>query len=246
VEPFCGGLAVALGLTPARALLNDRNPHLIHFYSWLKRGLAITDPERMSKGAAEIGQGLEVSVQMRNDEQLFYAHRQRFNDFLRNHGADRAEVSALFYYLNRTGFNGLCRFNSRGEFNVPFGDYKTINYVRDFTPYRRVFANWDFMSADFESLPVSSHDFIYADPPYDVPFTQYSREAFGWDEQVRAAEWLSRHEGPVIISNQATKRIVELYEQLDLKLQFLDAPRRISCTGDRTPAKEVLALRNLD
>jgi len=62
---------------------------------------------------------------------------------------------------------------------------------------------------------------------------------------VRAAEWLARHYGPVILSNQATNRIVALYEKLGFKLWFLDAPRRISCTGDRTPAREVLAFKNI-
>src|SRR5436190_1307785 len=88
-------------------------------------------------------------------------------------------------------------------------------------------------------------DFIYADPPYDVEFTNYSKEAFGWPEQVRTAEWLAKHKGPVILSNQATDRINALYEKLGYKLLFFKAPRRISCTGDRTPAKEVLATRNL-
>ena len=226
VEPFCGGLAVTLGLQPERALLNDRNPHLIHFYNWLKRGLEITIP-------------------MENEEALFYEHRARFNKQLGNGGAESAETAALFYYLNRTDFNGLCRFNQSGEFNVPFGAYKRINYVRDFSAYRQVFENWEFMSGDFEAMPLESDDFVYADPPYDVEFTQYSKEVFGWDEQVRAAEWLARHEGPVILSNQATKRIVDLYRKLGFKLRFLDAPRRISCTGDRTPAKEVLAMRNV-
>ena len=227
VEPFCGGLAVTLGLLPERALLNDRNPHLIHFYGWLKRGL-------------------EVNVPMANDEKLFYTHRRRFNELLNNGGADSAETAALFYYLNRTGFNGLCRFNRKGQFNVPFGDYKRINYVRDFRAYGRVFENWQFTSADFEAVPLRSGDFVYADPPYDVEFTQYSKEGFGWGEQVRAAEWLVRHKGPVILSNQATDRIVELYKHLGYSLRFLDAPRRISCTGDRTPAREVLAFRNLE
>ena len=226
VEPFCGGLAVTLGLNPERALLNDRNPHLVHFYSCLKRGLEITIP-------------------LENEESLFYAHRQWFNKQLSNGGAESSETAALFYYLNRTGFNGLCRFNQSGEFNVPFGAYKRINYVRDFGPYRQVFENWEFTSCDFESVPLDSDDFVYADPPYDVEFTQYSKEVFGWDEQVRTAQWLGRHKGPVILSNQATKRIVDLYQELGFKLRFLDAPRRISCTGDRTPAKEVLATRNL-
>ena len=62
---------------------------------------------------------------------------------------------------------------------------------------------------------------------------------------MRAAEWLARHEGPVVLSNQATERIETLYRGLGFRLVPLTAPRLISCTGDRTPAREVLALRNL-
>ena len=60
------------------------------------------------------------------------------------------------------------------------------------------------------------------------------------------AEWLARHPGPVVISNQATDRIITLYRDLGFDLLFLDAPRRISCTGDRAPAREVLGLRHID
>ena len=79
----------------------------------------------------------------------------------------------------------------------------------------------------------------------DVEFRQYSKDGFGWEEQVATAEWLSKHSGPVVLSNQATRRIVELYKGLGYHLIKLNAPRRISCTGDRTPAPEVLAIRNL-
>src|SRR5256714_4446729 len=186
VEPFCGGLAVALGLSPKTALLNDANPHLIHFYQWLQRGL-------------------RTEIRMENSETLFYEYRDRFNQLLRDGQADSPETAALFYFLNRTGFNGLCRFNRQGEFNVPFGRYKGINYKRDFTSYSKIFAAWDFMSGDFSQVPLQPGDFVYADPPYDVQFTQYSKEIFGWEEQERAAEWLSRHEGPTVLSNQATE-----------------------------------------
>jgi DNA adenine methylase len=250
VEPFCGGLAIALGLAPERALLNDCNPHLVHFYSWLKRGLRITEPgpepgDHESGAKDDSSEQNSVALRMANEERLFYEHRERFNRLLQiGHAAD-AEAAALFYYLNRTGFNGLCRFNRSGEFNVPFGQYKRINYTRDFSPYREAFANWAFTNMDFESVPLADDDFVYADPPYDVEFTQYSKEAFGWKEQERAAEWLARHKGPVILSNQATDRIIALYRKLGFNLRFLDAPRRISCTGDRTPAKEVLVVRNI-
>jgi len=226
VEPFCGGLAVALGLAPGRALLNDLNPHVVNFYRHVRRGLV-------------------VSLPMENARDAYYAYRQLFNALLAAGRGHTAEAASLFYYLNRTGYNGLCRFNSRGEFNVPFGSFARIAYVRDFSAYRTVFSRWEFSSVDFEALRLKAGDFVYADPPYDVPFTQYARARFTWDDQVRAAEWLARHEGPVVLSNQATPRVLALYRRLGYGLQFLAAPRRISCTGDRTPAREVLATRNL-
>ncbi|HKY32585.1 MAG TPA: Dam family site-specific DNA-(adenine-N6)-methyltransferase [Candidatus Polarisedimenticolia bacterium] len=227
VEPFCGGLAVAMGLAPRRALLNDINPHLVNFYRWLKKGLA-------------------VGLPMRNSETLYYRHRAQFNRLLAGGAAGRADCAALFYYLNRTCYNGLCRFNGSGLFNVPFGRYARINYVRDFAAYKETFRHWEFTCRDFEALEIDDGDFVYADPPYDVPFTQYSRGGFGWDDQVRAAQRLARHRGPVVLSNQATDRIVSLYAKLGFRLRYLSAPRNISCTGDRTRAREVLALRNLD
>jgi DNA adenine methylase len=226
VEPFCGGLAVALGLQPQRALLNDANPHLINFYRWLKKGL-------------------HISVLMQKDEELFYQHRARFNALMRAGQSHSREAAELFYYMNRTAYNGLCRFNNRGEFNAPFGQYKTINYATAFCEYRDAFTNWEFSNGDFEHLQIERGDFVYADPPYDVEFTAYSKGGFSWDDQVRAAEFLAKHRGPVVLVNQSTTRIDALYRKLGYSLHFLDAPRRISCNGDRTPAKEVFATRNI-
>ncbi len=117
---------------------------------------------------------------------------------------------------------------------------ETINYQTDLQPYRKLFRNWKVMSGDFEKVPLEPTDFIYADPPYDVEFTKYSKEDFSWGDQVRLAEWAARHPGPVVLSNQATRRIVSLYRKLGFKLRFFQAPRRISCNGHRTPAREVL------
>jgi DNA adenine methylase len=225
-EPLCGGLAVALGLGPERALLNDVNFHLINFYRWLQKGLT-------------------VGIPMENDSELYYAHRSRFNGLLRNGGAESREAAEIFYYLNRTGFNGLCRFNRKGEFNVPCGRYKRINYTRNFDGFRGIFSGWTFTAVSFEKMTLVPGDFVYADPPYDVQFTQYSAGGFDWEQQVRLAEWLAQHQGPVVLSNQATDRIIDLYRKLGFELTFLTAPRMISRTGDRTPAKEVLALRGV-
>jgi DNA adenine methylase len=226
IEPFSGGLAVTLAMMPARALLNDINPHAINFYRWLKRGFRIEIP-------------------MENDTDLYYKHRARFNQLIVNGGVDTKEAAELFYFLNRTGYNGLCRFNRKGEFNVPFGRYTRISYTRDFSNYADVLANWEFSSVDFEKVPLNADDFVYADPPYDVEFTQYSKEGFGWEDQIRLAEWLARHPGPVVLSNQKTKRVVKLYRELGFDLEFHNAPRMINCTGDRSPAKEVLAIKGV-
>ena len=186
-----------------------------------------------------------MTIEMRNDEKIFYRHRNRFNELIRDGKWKSAEAAQLFYYLNRTGFNGLCRFNQSGEFNVPFGSHKSINYANDFLDLRTAFRNWTFTNCDIESLPVQRGDFIYADPPYDVEFTTYSAGGFGWEDQVRTAKWLAAHTGPVVLSNQATERIVELYEKLGFRIRYLDGPRSISCTGNRSAAREVLAVKNL-
>jgi len=227
VEPFAGGLAVTLGLLPKRALSNDVNPHLINFYAQVRQGLRIEEGELV------------------NERDFYFARRDRFNALIEANQATTAEAAALFYYLNRTGFNGLCRFNSRGLFNVPFGRYKTINYLRDFSHYTSRFSNWAFTCQDFEDLSLESDDFLYVDPPYDVEFTKYSKEDFTWRDQERLVAWLGSLKTPMVISNQATPRILDLYASAGFTIRTVSAPRRISCTGDRDPAVEMLATKNL-
>ena len=105
---------MSLGLAPDRALINDLNPHTINFYTWLKRGL-------------------RIQLEMQNDQTYFYEQRTRFNQLIRENKADSKEAASIFYYLNRTCYNGLCRFNSKGEFNVPYGRYKKLIYKTYFT-----------------------------------------------------------------------------------------------------------------
>lgn len=226
VEPFVGGMGVTLGLRPQTALLNDANPHLINFYRWVQ-------------------QGLHIEIPLVYDRTTYLAYRARFNQLIRQGRADTAEAAALFYYLNRTGYNGLCRFNASGEFNVPFGKYKTVNYQTNFLEYKAAFRGWRFTSGDFSSLEIDPEAFVYADPPYDVEFTQYSPGGFSWSDQVRLVEFLERHRGPVVISNQLTDRIYELYTKSGYTVTILSAPRRISCNGNRQDALEVLAFKNI-
>src|SRR5512145_693829 len=79
VEPFCGGLAISLGIGPRRALLNDVNPHLVNFYRHLKRGFTINLP-------------------MENHGETYYAYRQIFNALLAAGRSHTVEAASLFYY----------------------------------------------------------------------------------------------------------------------------------------------------
>jgi DNA adenine methylase len=233
VEPFVGGMAVALGLQPKVALLNDANQHVVNFYQCLQEGLT-------------------NSLPMTNDADQYLEYRSSFNQLtVENHPlstincplSTKKKQALLFYYLNRTGFNGLCRFNNKGEFNVPFGKYKTITYSEDFLEYQDLLGRWEFSCGDFQGISLRDDDFIYADPPYDRVFTKYSQQDFTWDDQERLAEWLAQHSGRVVVSNQATDRILALYENLGFRVDTVEAPRRIACNGNRKPALEMLAYR---
>lgn len=224
VEPFTGGMAVALGLNPAAALLNDANIHLINFYQQVKKGLVITQP-------------------FKNNKSYYYEMRDNFNELIESKKYKTKTAAEIFYYLIRTGYNGLCRFNSSGFFNVPFGSHERIKYKTNFLEYKELLKPWELMNKDFQALTLNGKEFLYADPPYDVEFTSYQPKGFDWKDQIRLAQWLSKHPGPVIASNQATDRILELYQDLKFKVFTLEAPRRISCNGDRQPALEILALK---
>jgi DNA adenine methylase len=235
VEPFVGGMAVALGLMPEAAYLSDINPHLINFYRHLQEGLIVGERVRKLMDAPP-----------EEREEYFYEARRLFNKVIAE-GSDNRLAAELFYYLNRTCFNGLCRFNNKGEFNVPFGRYKTINYIKDFTPHKSLLdsRSWDIKPGSYENIEIQENDFVYADPPYHVEFTKYAKEDFTLTHQEELADWLSRLDVPVVASNQATERMKALYQSRGFHVETLPAPRRISCTGDRTPAEELLALKNI-
>lgn len=226
VEPFCGGLYTALGLLPARALLNDSNPHLINFYRWLKKGLVLSLP-------------------IRNDIHVYYTYREHFNRLLAQGNRDTKRAAELFYYFNCTGYEGMCRFNAQGQFNVPFGGYTRIKYQTDFTAYREVFENWQFITGHFQDIPLEPSDFVYADPPHGIELTQEVGKVFDWEDQQRLAKWLAQHRGPVVLCNEAADPIIELYAGLGFSVSILEGPPSSRSGGEKTSAREALAIRGV-
>lgn len=228
VEPFVGGMNVSLALRPERALLCDANPHLVNFYRRLR------DPR-------------PFKIEMRSDEALYYAYRDCFNQLVRSGASMTGAAAELFYYLNKTGFNGVCRFNAAGEFNVPFGKRKSVEYRRDFAEYAAALRDWELGCVSFERvlLRLGRDDFLYADPPYDGTFVDYSAGGFDWEQQRALAEGLARHSGPVVASNSNSERVLDLYRDLGFDVRLVEAPRSVSCDGNRQPVLEMLAVKNL-
>lgn len=230
VDPFSGGLSIPLGLRPDRALLSDANPHLMNLYRWMKHGLEWDE---------------DLGIDWEYDKTVFYENRAKFNALCASRDYWSKDGALLFYYLNRTCYNGLCRFNSEGTFNVPFGKHKNPDIRRSFLPYMDALNGWELFFGDFATLPLEPTDFVYVDPPYDVEFTQFTPKDFTWEDQVRLVNWLSTHPGPVIASNSYTQRIIDLYRSAGFDVRSVHAPRSISCTGDRDPELEILAFKGI-
>jgi len=224
-EPFVGSAALFFHLAPARATLSDNNERLIRTY----RGL------RDHPG--------EVLARLRS-----YPHDREFFLQMRTRDIDAQEdpdVAAWMIYLNKTGYNGLYRVNSKNRFNVPFGDYKKPNY-RDEATLRRCAARLKGVKlevVDFEKAAgwARRGDFVYFDPPY-VPlsatssFTSYTQHGFADDAQRRlrdAAVRLRRRGVHVCVSNSSAPRVYELYEGDDFDLVPIQARRSISTRSDR-------------
>jgi DNA adenine methylase len=225
VEPCVGGMSVVLGLNPTRALLNDINPYVINLYKQIQIGLKV-----------------EITPYINTEEQ-YYKNRERLNDIIDSGDINTPECAELIYYLNHSSTNGLMRFNKKGHFNAAKGSYDTINYTTDFTQYMSIFGKWEFTCGDFRKIELEPTDFIYADPPYDDTFTKYSRQEFGWYDQVRFANWLAAHTGKVVASNNGTDRIVELYKDLGFNVELIEVPKKICLSGERKPMMEMFAVK---
>ncbi|HAJ34778.1 MAG TPA: DNA adenine methylase [Chloroflexi bacterium] len=237
VEPFVGSGALFLNTEYDEYLLADANRDLINCYRQLQQG-----------GPAFIDVCASYFTPVNNQPDAYYALRARFNATV-----DALEKAALFVYLNRHGYNGLCRYNGSGGFNVPFGRYVRPYFPRDEMLYFwRKATRCEFVVADFVTTlqATTPGDVVYCDPPY-VPlsatahFTSYSADGFSLASQWRLAqeaEAAARRGVPVVISNHDVPLTREIYAAADAHA-FFAVQRNISCDRlHRTTAAELLAI----
>jgi len=237
IEPFVGSGAVFLNTSYKHYVLNDANRDLITLYQLLQQ-----------KGEAFINFAKTFFTKKNNSEKRYYILREKFNK-----AKDPIERSALFLYLNRHGYNGLCRYNTKkGEFNVPFG-----RYLNPYFPEKELYFFYKkskqaiFVCEDFSATlrRAAKGVVVYCDPPY-VPlsataqFTSYRAGGFSLSEHNKLlieVKGLVKKGISVLISNHSTEFTRNLYA--DARLNEFSVQRFISCKPkSRQAVLELLAL----
>jgi DNA adenine methylase len=174
IEPFLGSGVVLFNVQPQQAIVNDINPHIIRLYQMIYTGDLTPDEVR----AYLLSEGKKLSS---HGENYYYSVRERFN---------KTGNPLDFLFLNRTCYNGLIRFNSKGEFNVPFcrepnrlSEAYVSKIVNRIAQIQQIMRNkeWEFRVGDWKECVknVEANDFVYLDPPYTGRSTDYYQK---WTE----------------------------------------------------------------
>lgn len=232
VEPFAGSCAVMMNTDYESYLIADVNQDLIHMYVSM---VGFTD--RFLHTAENL-------FETRNTPESYYSLRLAFNS--KSH--DSADRAALFFYLNRHCFNGLCRYNQKGEFNVPFGKYKKPYFPeKEICAFVEKAKRAEFICGHYsETLSmVKSGDVVYCDPPYLTDtdnFTAYHTQGFTHLDHGRLSRKLRRLSArgiPVIASNSDLDMVRYLYS--GFCIEPITAPRSVGAApGSQKSAGELI------
>lgn len=229
-EPFLGSGAIYFAISPQEGILNDLNKYLIGTYEIIR-----DDPNGLIKKLKKIDRAYHKLSSLEAKSDYYYDSRSRYNKIKVN-SIDKA---ALFIFLNKAGFNGMYRENSKGEYNIPFGKHEKC-LICDEENMLRVsedLKNIKFTSTDYKDAlkDTKKGDLVYLDPPY-IPisktanFTQYQKEGFSFDEHIKLkniALELHKKGCYVVISNSSCKESRELYSDESFTLHTIKVTRQI-------------------
>lgn len=185
VEPFFGGGALFFYLEPRQAIINDVNSKLIEFYRGVRDnypslrkeldGIEMLYANNRKSFEALKALHPEERVEDKNEE-LYYRLRGMFN------GTTDKEYSEalLYYFINKTAYSGMIRYNARGEFNVPFGRYKHLNTQSVTLSHSKLLQRAELFNTDYNNIfnMCREDDFVFLDPPYDCVFSDYGNEEY--------------------------------------------------------------------
>ena len=179
IEPFFGGGAVSFYLEPDNAIINDVNERLVTFYRQLRNNypemrLQLDELQRQYEAnQAEFKRlkALSPDERVPNDnEELYYRMRELFN-----HPDGTFLDGVLYFFINKTAYSGMIRYNNNGEYNVPFGRYPNLN-TRLVTPqHSELLQRAEIFNVDYNQIfnMAKEDDFMFLDPPYDCVFNDY-------------------------------------------------------------------------
>ncbi|EJB3708886.1 Dam family site-specific DNA-(adenine-N6)-methyltransferase [Escherichia coli] len=239
VEPFIGGGAVFLNMFATDALLADSNPDLINLYRNIQRNKSAFIRE------------VNLLAEREFDKEDYLKLRNTFNST----SLDDAPLqrAVLFYAMKRLGYNGLCRYNLKRKYSVPWGNRSKLTLDPqkvDYLSFR--LSGVELTTADFGLTLESAGgcDQIYCDPPYDkiskTSFVSYDGIPFNKSAHVKLADMLvaaHRKGASVAISNSLTPFTLELYEERGFEIHTLNAYRSVgSQSKSRKKEKEILAV----
>lgn len=238
-EPFIGGGAVLLSITPEKAFINDINKQLINLYGQLKENVV------------EVLLIVNELDSLSCNKELYYNLRKRYNEKI-SVGIFDAECAALMIWINKHCFNGLYRVNRNGLFNVPYNnrisgksvDEKNIMMISEYLKN----ADVSISCLDFEPFcqDVRMGDFVYFDSPYipesnTAKFTDYTKDGFTLDDHERLAALfrnLDKIGAKILLSNNDVPLVYSLYQGYNI--QTVEVKRMINRNADKRTGKEVL------
>ena len=179
IEPFFGGGAVFFYLEPDNAIINDVNKRLMVFYQQLRndyqemRTQLDALQEQYEKNQAEFKKLKMLSPDehvVNANEDLYYKMRDLFN-----HPNNDYMDGVLYFFINKTAYSGMIRYNNSGEYNVPFGRYPNLNTGLVTVHHSELLQRAELFSVDYKTIfeKAGDKDFIFLDPPYDCVFNDY-------------------------------------------------------------------------
>jgi len=185
IEPFLGGGAVFFHLEPEQAIINDINAPLMTFYQGVRDNYQLLRQELdkietlYTQNRAEFDALKALHPDERvldNNETLYYDIRDMYNNLAEKQYSD----ALLYYFINKTAYSGMIRYNARGEFNVPFGRYKNINTRLVTEQHSELLQRAELFNDDYTDIFNMSQqgDFMFLDPPYDCVFSDYGNEEY--------------------------------------------------------------------
>lgn len=185
IEPFLGGGALFFHLEPQQAIINDINIPLMSFYHGVRDNydalrIELDHIESIYTENRMIFDTLKSEhpndrVEDRN-EILYYHLRDMFNNLVNKEFSD----ALLYYFINKTAYSGMIRYNAKGEYNVPFGRYKNINTQSITIEHSQLLQHAELFNGDYLNVFNMSQerDFMFLDPPYDCVFSDYGNEEY--------------------------------------------------------------------